>query len=66
MWEHTWTDHHSAYVITELPITHEYYFAIISVKHFVTLFQKYPFHDILLETNTTVQGNLLYCWSRQH
>ena len=34
-----WTDHHSAYATTELAFTLEYYFLIISVKFFVTLFQ---------------------------
>ena len=38
--QHTWTDRHSAYTTTELPTTHKYYFTIIYVKHFVTLFQK--------------------------
>ena len=34
-----WTDRHSAYATTEPAITHEYYFLIISVEYFVTLFQ---------------------------
>ena len=52
---HSWTVFHSEYGTTELSITHEYYFAIIFVKNFVTLFQN--IHLMTYGHHISVHGN---------